>query len=271
MQDVNHVQNPRNWGFPRIERLHVADQPHAAVQRGSLKDKIIVALWLCIVIVVSSLSELTTKITIYGAYLLAAVALALALWFYVVVPTFLAVVRMWFGLLDWLLSSDGLAIRLMRYQVDSEQLDLELVQPYGIDFDPNTAVDVQLEVLVEGEATEDRKRIRRQVYRRMRKETLIVKMVQHCRSRHGTGLTDRPETRLMLDKAMRDFCSDMCVRHCDRDNALPLAIALYFIPLESEIEAQKMQHGWFAWMQNVRFHGRWSWLFGFGSPAANLE
>lgn len=271
MQDNCNVQNLPGFRYPWIRRLHVVDKPHAAIQRGSFKDKVVLGLWMCILIVLSSMNQYTLKCTIYVAYFLGVVGLALLVWFYIIVPTFLAVVRLWFAYLDWLLSSDGLAIRLMRYQVNSEQLDLELVQPYGVDFDPNTAVDVQLEVLVEGEATEDRKRIRRQVYRRMRKETLIVKMCQHCRSRHGTGLTDRPETRMMLDKAMRNFCADMCVRHCDRDNALPLAIALYFIPLESEIEAQRMQHGWFAWMQNVRFHGQWSWLFGFGSPAANLE
>lgn len=269
---VDLGQAPRaGWGIPPVRRLHVVDKPHAAIQRGSFKDKVLLGLWMCIVLVLSSLSSVTLRCAIYVAFALGVVGIILFLWFYIVTPTFLAVVRLWFSLLDWLLSSDGFAIRLMRLQVDSEEIDLEIVQPLDRDMAPQIAVDVQLEAMIEGEATEDRKRLRRQLFRRMRKETLVVKMVQHCRSKLGTSLTDRPETRMALDKVIRDFCADLCVRHCDRDNSLPLAIAMYFIPMESEIQAQAIQRGWFAWMQRIRFHGRWSFLFGFGSPAANLE
>lgn len=264
-------RQPGPWWRPHIRRLHTNAKPHAVIQPNTLKDKVIVGLVLCILFVLSSLNTYTLKMTIYGAYACGVVGIALLFWFYVIVPTFLAVVRLWFAYLDWLVSSDGFAIRLMRLQVNSDDVDLELVQPTGHDLDPNVPVEVQLEALVEGESTEDRKRLRRQLFRRMRKETLVLKMVQHCRGALGTSLVDRPETRMALDKRIRDFCAERCVRHCDRDNALPLAIAMYFIPLESEIQAMHIERGWFAWMQRYRLRGVWWALFGVGSPAENLE
>lgn len=263
-----HGMNDR----PRaVRQLHVPVLPHATVQRSSTKDMVVALCTVSILVVCSFMNEYATRGMFYlclAILLLSALALV---WFYVCVPIFLAVVRLWFSFLDWLLSADGLAIRLMRLQVNSDEIDKELCQPFDRDLAPDVPLDIQLEAVIEGEATEDRKRVRRQFYRRMKKETLIVKMVQHARRKVGTALTDRPETRACLDKCMRNFCADLSVRHCDRDNTLPIAIAMYFVPMESEIQAKALERGWFAWMQRMRYLGVGRWLWGFGSPAANLE
>jgi len=246
-------------------------RPHAVVQQSSTKDKIVVLLTISIVFVLASLNERTAKVGIYFAYANIVIALVLLFWFYVMVPIFLAVVRMWFALLGWLLSPDGYAIHLARLQEDSEALDEGIARVGGVDMAPGTALDVMLEEAIEGEFTDARKETRRQRYRRLAKDGLIVKMVQHARRKLGMGLQDKLETRLALDKVMRDFCADLCVRHLDRDKAMPWAKELYFLPTEGEIGAAGMAKGWFFWMQWLRLRGFAWMLLGFGSPAANHE
>jgi len=276
------MQANGGWGFnnpPVPDAIPPADppaivdrtKPHALIQRARMKDFIIIALAFSIVLTLMSMNYYTAKVCIYFAYANIVIGLLLLCWFYIIVPIGLALVRIWFGLLEWLLIPDGYAIRLARLQADCEDVDIGLAEVGGAHMPQDTAVDVRLEEAIEGEFTNERRETRRQRYRRLNKNTLVVKMVQHARRKLGMGHEDKAETRMALDKIMREFCSDLCVRHKDRDCAMPWAKQLYFLPTEDEIGAHNMARGWFVWMQKMRFRGwSWAWL-GVGSPSVNSE
>jgi len=258
-----------------LERFRVGAAPvqpqhfqrtHPAFLRGSRRDYVVFVLLFCTLLSLSVLNDYTMEVAIWFVGSTAVVACLLGLFFLILRPLFYLVLRVWWSLLRRMLDEDGEAVRLMRLLSSPDEIMGKLIRPNlnPLADEEDVVDDVRISI-IENRQTDESRNWRRRNYRRNTRDENIIQMVNHAKTEVGSRLDDKPENRMVLDKVMRDYLKDRFVRNSDIAKAMPLAVELYFVPTEEDIEANAMRRGWVFWIQKLRLRG-WGWLFGRATP-----